>query len=723
MLVTVFNSAYNKKPDEYIPLLDALERIKKGTYQDRVFDIMNEKNENKRAKLKKLMPCFTVSGKFSRRAAAGLIEHSGFIVIDIDNCPRINAMRNIINADPYTFACFTSVSGNGLCVIVKIDPKKHREAFEGLESYYYQMLGWPIDPSGKDVCRLRIFSYDPHLYLNEDSKVFKKYLPKVKQEPVYSYIHTDEKFNNVLKQINFDITGDYHQWLRLGFAIAHQFQESGREIFHQISQFSPKYNYQAADKQYTYCLKSNPPAQPVTIAYFYYICKQFNIQVTNDYEKKISKLAYLAKKGGRNKESVKKILSIQNQPVDEKIIDYVFENEDFKTENDDIISDASQFININYDITRNEFTNEYELSGTVMQEEDYNTIYLSVKKAYPKCGKDLFFTIIHSEYTKKYNPIKDYLDSLTYDGNDYIEDLTSVINSNTGTFEFRKLFLTKWLVGIVQSIYSNECNQLMLVFAGEKNTGKSYFFKNLLPEKINPFFASGLIEYKPDNLLLLCNNLIYLIDEYSSDLFNQNILKNILSADYFFVRAPYGKKTIKRKKHASLCATSNDIQVLSDITGNRRIVPFEIIGKFNFDIYNKIDKEKIFAQIIHLYKHGMSSNLTNSEIEELNNYTEKTMSNISIEGELLSLYICQDGTDFRTATEIKTYLESVSNQKLSIKRLGMELKRLGYIREKHKGIYGYRIDINPYRPFTPNSSFNTNTKIYTSEPEDDSPFL
>ena len=45
--------------------------------------------------------------------------------------------------------------------------------------------------------------------------------------------------------------------------------------------------------------------------------------------------------------------------------------------------------------------------------------------------------------------------------------------------------------------------------------------------------------------------------------------------------------------------------------------------------------------------------------------------------------------DFYTTTEIKNTIESGTVQKLSAKKLGMELKRLGYRRDKKGGVYGY----------------------------------
>lgn len=67
-----------------------------------------------------------------------------------------------------------------------------------------------------------------------------------------------DDFVHVRDQIvarGLDITNGYFTWRDLGFAIAYDLGEAGRQIYHDISQFNPEYNYKDADDQYTACLK------------------------------------------------------------------------------------------------------------------------------------------------------------------------------------------------------------------------------------------------------------------------------------------------------------------------------------------------------------------------------------------------------------------------------------------------------------------------------------
>ena len=61
----------------------------------------------------------------------------------------------------------------------------------------------------------------------------------------------------LLKSSHTDITADYNDWLKVGFALASEFGESGRRYFHDISSINQSYNQAESDTKYTECLKSD----------------------------------------------------------------------------------------------------------------------------------------------------------------------------------------------------------------------------------------------------------------------------------------------------------------------------------------------------------------------------------------------------------------------------------------------------------------------------------
>ncbi len=66
-----------------------------------------------------------------------------------------------------------------------------------------------------------------------------------------------ERLVSGIEHKRLDITGDYLDWVRLGFAFANAFGELGRGFYHRISQFHPHYNPNDANRQYDNCIKSN----------------------------------------------------------------------------------------------------------------------------------------------------------------------------------------------------------------------------------------------------------------------------------------------------------------------------------------------------------------------------------------------------------------------------------------------------------------------------------
>lgn len=54
-----------------------------------------------------------------------------------------------------------------------------------------------------------------------------------------------------------DITADYGDWLKVGFALASEFGEAGRSYFHDISSLYSGYSREESDTKYSECLKSD----------------------------------------------------------------------------------------------------------------------------------------------------------------------------------------------------------------------------------------------------------------------------------------------------------------------------------------------------------------------------------------------------------------------------------------------------------------------------------
>lgn len=74
-----------------------------------------------------------------------------------------------------------------------------------------------------------------------------------------------------------DLTQSYEDWLTIGFALADEFHESGRNYFHRVSQFHTEYSLSNCDDQFDKCLKSNKSG--VTINSLFYLAKLGGIRI------------------------------------------------------------------------------------------------------------------------------------------------------------------------------------------------------------------------------------------------------------------------------------------------------------------------------------------------------------------------------------------------------------------------------------------------------------
>jgi predicted P-loop ATPase len=278
-------------------------------------------------------------------------------------------------------------------------------------------------------------------------------------------------------------------------------------------------------------------------------------------------------------------------------------------------------------------------------------------------------------------------------------------------------FGTKWLVGAISAIHG-EHSPLMLVLSGEiQNTGKTEYFRRLLPADLMSYYAESKLDAGKDDEILMTQKLLIVDDEMGGKSKKEvKRLKELTSKQTFSLREPYGRNNVDLNRLAVLGGTTNDNEILSDPTGNRRIIPIHVAA-INHEQYNAIDKVALWMEVYELWKSGFKWKLSRADIQYLaKDSNEFEMSNS--EAELIQKYF-EPGATQLTATEVKVFIESKTLQKLSLDRLGKELKRLGF-EQKHakvgagtKRVYLVSYVNNP----------NTNEALpLNSKPDDDLPF-
>jgi hypothetical protein len=693
MLISHYKNIHDSQ-DTDIELASFLEGVQSGKWQDIVFDVRNAPTKEIKDLKKKTAPLVTVSGSFSARKDDALRKHSNFIAIDIDNLDDAAETKKRISQDPFIYAAFLSIGGNGLCLIVKIDGTRHLDAFNGIAAYLYNEYQLIVDQSGKNVSRARFVSYDPFMLLNTKSATFKKYLPKKKEQkhPKVMVIKTD--FDAMIKQMDqkgINLCEDYSDWLSICYALIQEFQEQGREYFHTLSSHSSKYNSIDCDSQFDACLKnhSESKSKKSTIGTIYYHAKQNGIDIYSEHTKAIARFTTSQKAAGLSADSIVKSLEVSGySPEDSKEIVEQIVSKDIKFKSDSISTDIAAFVNT-YDLRRNLITRNIELNGKPIDDNDINSIFLDSKAVFKESSKDLVTSILFSNRINTYNPLHEFFEQDLFQPTNFkypnLQLLLASVISDTPNAD---MYITRWLLSAVASAYGIH-SPLVLIFCGEKQgTGKTHWFRYLLPKELRYLFAESKMDAGKDDEILMCKKWFILDDEYGGKSKKEDKrLKELTSKEFINVREPYGRVSLDIRRLAVFCGTSNETQLLNDPTGNRRQIPLHILD-IDHELYNQCDKAALWRELYCMFQAGCEYTILKEDIIKLNEATE--MFKLSTpEEDLIHKKLQQGGLttygEWMSLTEIQQYLmvETKFNY-LNTNRIGQILTSLGYQKQRRE---------------------------------------
>ena len=174
--VTIFQNIKDTSAPFFRPVDSIINRIREGASKELVKKIRNEKRKPERQEMKKMLPAICFSGTFNKRNDASLLEHSGIICLDFDGYEKQKDLlsdKESLSKDKYVYSVFISPSGNGLKVLVKIpaDPENHINYFNSLQSHFNSPY---FDKATKNISRVCYESYDPLIYINNNSFVWDK---------------------------------------------------------------------------------------------------------------------------------------------------------------------------------------------------------------------------------------------------------------------------------------------------------------------------------------------------------------------------------------------------------------------------------------------------------------------------------------------------------------------------------------------------------------------
>ncbi|MGX8695885.1 MAG: VapE domain-containing protein [Prevotella sp.] len=381
----------------------------------------------------------------------------------------------------------------------------------------------------------------------------------------------------------------------------------------------------------------------------------------------------------------------------------------------------------------------YENEGTEWQpisDRVVNSLWSELSAEKVVRAQDIY-RVLESDFVPEFNPFTFYLEHLPpWNGEDYIFAMSVSVSVKApikreksdacigsipdpwsptrslsereeaqseikGEVEEQMLFaqyLKKWLVGMVAGwIDPHVVNNVILVLIGEQGSYKTTWFNYILPPELRAYFytKTNASRMGRDDLLILAQYGLVCCEELDTMRPSElNQLKAAVTMPSIDERAAYAHFHEHRKHIASFCGTGNNMQFLSDPTGNRRWLPFEV-ESIESPREEPFEYEGIYAQAYALYQQGFQFWFSREEILKLAEHNRQ-FETPRLESELVQLYFRKpvgvEGGIFMSVARAMQIVSANISQKISAVYLGRAFMEQGFRRVKSCGQRGYIVE-------------------------------
>ena len=327
-------------------------------------------------------------------------------------------------------------------------------------------------------------------------------------------------------------------------------------------------------------------------------------------------------------------------------------------------------------------------------------------------------TALQSDLIPDVHPLREYIQSLrpyTPEQPDWIDMVASQVTvresgsngskgedtfGTSGTFRTSstkadrlwRVCFKKWFVAMVASWMKDEVvNHQVLVLIGRQGIYKTTWLEHLLPPHLRAYackLANSNDLNKDERLRIAEFGLISLDEIDSMNNRELNQLKSVITASDVNERAAYAYTKERRVRLASFCASGNRRDFLTDITGNRRWLPFEVESIQN-PFFTTLPYELMYAQAWALAQDPRFSYWFELEEIELLEQHNQHFRDESNEEQLLPILFdvpAEGRGEFMTTAQISERLVTYGNIKkpMALSRLGMLLGTAGFKATKRK---------------------------------------
>ena len=640
---------------------------------------LNQGDEKRAAEFKSRIPCFSVAVTFkggkSEKCITGCTYLSLVDVDDLDSAEDVHRLWRMAMDDSHTLLAYPTASGYGLRIIfpytlegtdTDLDElfrtnrqrakKVYAQVFTKGNEYYRNLLGVETDTQCKDCTRLSGLAHCADVYYNPRAAPLAITLtPEEKAAKRSRYRSTIARAAPVVKGILTKRGVEY--------------VEGNRN----------NYICQAG-----------------------YLLNQYGVKLDDAVEWAEEEFADY-----RDKPSVADIVRScyhktdehgqEGLPLKEAVPKYATVNE------------IEAFLTGEAEFRYNEITrmNEIRWKGEEtfrsITDRDESTLWRRMNRGERPVRFNDLRLVLSSEYVPFFSPFKDYFYQLPkwQEGDaDYIRRLADTVTLANSSPEARATFercLKKWLVAMVAGFLSDRVNHEILVLIGRQGIYKTTWFHYLLPPELRTYYVAKTNTRrmsKDDRLLMAESGLICLEEIVTMTDEEVDQIKAAASLPQVVERAAYARNKEVRPHLASFCGTGNHVQFLTDTSGNRRWLPFEVTDILSpYD--HPIDYSGLYSQVLHLWQSGFVYWFDTDEIRSLERHLEQFEAP-SLEEELILKHYRKPGaTDhavFRSTADILLRINAGMKQPLSAVKVGIIMKKMGFKQMRlGSGKRGYRL--------------------------------
>lgn len=701
--------------DELVAMMRTDQSVRDLTEKHRYALSVGDKQSARR--YKDMMLSFGIAAHFEGgRRYEHITGFTGLSLVDIDHIAPEDMERvlTLVHADEHTLLAYVTMSGHGLRVLFRyavskatdctdytdlstdgsstphssnqcnpsnpwLNNKEYRQVFEHGNEYYSNLLGIDYDRQCKNTNRISTIAYDENLYYNPDAVPFTVTIEEKKPVGRPRKGKSEEgkgkgdrpDGNSHLSSVNFQL---------VAAKVIAKVEADG------LRYEEGSYNAYTSSACYEMNRHGVPEEQcrKWAVSHFAdYDSPSVEAIVHSCYQQTDEHGIYLKPKRGRKKpeSSVGDVRDIR---------DYLTEHE----------------VRSRYNVITRKYEIYNEDTATWCEKTDRmeSTLYCHITE---EIGKRILKSDLHqllgSEFSPEYNPFVDYLGSLPPiaddDTTDYIDQVASMVHVAAADNEKHHRWFKKWFVAMIASWLDPEVtNHVILAYIGRQGIYKSTFMRRLLPPVLSGYFSvrnyASRMD-KDDRLMLAEKGLVALeeIDSLTPRELNQ--LKAIVTAETIDERDAYSANRESRVHIASFCATGNNRRFLTDLTGNRRWLPFYVTD-IDSPYTHPIPYERLYAQAHALYRAGFQYWFEADEVAELDahnaNFEEPNMVQELIETYFRQPYGGEAG-QFYTAANILTAITAYCGSRVQIRPrdISICMNRLGYVQCRVGNLRGWNV--------------------------------